>query len=141
MSPIVVGYDGTRGARAALAEATELAGPLGAELVVAFGFRVAATGGGEDADLQEVLRARGAQLEQDVLTGSRSAEVPVRFQLLDDRAAEGLAALATQLAARMIVVGSYGETPLRGAILGSTPHRLLHLADRPVLVVRTDGAR
>jgi len=36
----------------------------------------------------------------------------------------------------MIVVGSYGEKPLRGAILGSTPHRLLHLTERPVLVVR-----
>jgi nucleotide-binding universal stress UspA family protein len=32
-------------------------------------------------------------------------------------------------------VGSYGERPLRGAILGSTPHKLLHLAERPVLVV------
>lgn len=141
MSTIVVGYDGTSGARAALDEAAGLAGPLGVELVVAFGFRVAATGGGEDADLREVLRARGAQLEQEVLAGTRSASVAVRFQLLDDRPAEGLAALATQLAARMIVVGSYGETPLRGAILGSTPHRLLHLADRPVLVVRADGER
>jgi nucleotide-binding universal stress UspA family protein len=27
------------------------------------------------------------------------------------------------------------EGPLRGAILASTPHKLLHLADRPVLVV------
>ena len=35
----------------------------------------------------------------------------------------------------MIVVGTYGESPLRGAILGSTPHKLLHLTDRPVLAV------
>jgi nucleotide-binding universal stress UspA family protein len=35
----------------------------------------------------------------------------------------------------MIVVGSYGERPLKGAILGSTPYKLLYLADRPVLVV------
>ena len=26
----------------------------------------------------------------------------------------------------MIVVGSYGESPIKGAILGSTPHKLLH---------------
>ena len=37
--------------------------------------------------------------------------------------------------ARVIVVGTYGETPLRGAILGSVPHKLLHLSDRPVLCV------
>ena len=35
----------------------------------------------------------------------------------------------------MIVVGSYGEPPLRGVILGSTPFKLLHEAERPVLVV------
>lgn len=37
--------------------------------------------------------------------------------------------------ARAIVVGSYGESPLRSAILGSTPHRFLHGALRPVIVV------
>jgi nucleotide-binding universal stress UspA family protein len=35
----------------------------------------------------------------------------------------------------MIVVGSTGEAALKGAILGSTPYKLLHQADRPVLVV------
>ena len=35
----------------------------------------------------------------------------------------------------MIVVGSFGEAPLKGIILGSTPNKLLHLTDRPVLVV------
>jgi nucleotide-binding universal stress UspA family protein len=34
--PIVVGYDGTASARAALDEAVRLAGALGVELVVAF---------------------------------------------------------------------------------------------------------
>ena len=38
--------------------------------------------------------------------------------------------------ARMIVVGSYGERPLKSALVGSTPTRLLHLSERPVLVVR-----
>ena len=36
----------------------------------------------------------------------------------------------------MIVVGSYGERRCKGALVGSTPHRLLHLTERPVLVVR-----
>ena len=35
----------------------------------------------------------------------------------------------------MIVVGTYGESPIKGAILGSTPHKLLHMSERPVLVV------
>jgi nucleotide-binding universal stress UspA family protein len=36
----------------------------------------------------------------------------------------------------MIVVGSYGEAPLKGALVGSTAHKLVHLSERPVLVVR-----
>ena len=35
----------------------------------------------------------------------------------------------------MIVVGTHGEHPLAGAVLGSVPHKLLHLSDVPVLVV------
>ena len=46
---------------------------------------------------------------------------------------------ADQLDARMIVVGSFGEPPLKGVILGSTPNKLLHLSSRPVLVVPADG--
>jgi nucleotide-binding universal stress UspA family protein len=33
------------------------------------------------------------------------------------------------------VVGTYGESPLKGAILGSTPHKLLHMSPVPVVVV------
>ena len=36
----------------------------------------------------------------------------------------------------MNLVGSYGEPPLKGALIGSTAHKLLHLSERPVLVVR-----
>jgi len=42
---------------------------------------------------------------------------------------------AEETEARMIVVGSYGEAPLKGVIIGSTPYRLLHVAQCPVLVV------
>jgi nucleotide-binding universal stress UspA family protein len=37
--------------------------------------------------------------------------------------------------ATVIVVGTAGESPLKGAMLGSTPHKLLHLSSRPVLCV------
>ena len=50
-------------------------------------------------------------------------------------AVDALLALASEREARLIVVGTYGESPLRSAILGSTPHKLLHLSEVPVLVV------
>jgi nucleotide-binding universal stress UspA family protein len=33
------------------------------------------------------------------------------------------------------VIGGWGEGPIRGAILGSTPEKLLHPAETPVVVV------
>jgi nucleotide-binding universal stress UspA family protein len=39
----------------------------------------------------------------------------------------------------VIVVGTAGESPLKGAMLGSTPHKLLHLSSRPVLCVPVAG--
>jgi nucleotide-binding universal stress UspA family protein len=45
--------------------------------------------------------------------------------------------VARERDARMIVVGSSGEPPLKSVIIGSTPHKLLHVAERPVLVAHT----
>jgi nucleotide-binding universal stress UspA family protein len=36
----------------------------------------------------------------------------------------------------VIVMGSRGRSDLSGLLLGSTAHKVIHLADRPVLVVR-----
>jgi nucleotide-binding universal stress UspA family protein len=38
--------------------------------------------------------------------------------------------------AGVIVVGSRGRSDLAGLVLGSTAHKVIHLSDRPVLVVR-----
>lgn len=38
--------------------------------------------------------------------------------------------------AGVIVMGSRGRSELTGLVLGSTAHKVIHLADRPVLVVR-----
>jgi nucleotide-binding universal stress UspA family protein len=43
---------------------------------------------------------------------------------------------AIQHGADVIVMGSRGRGDLAGLILGSTAHKVIHLADRPVLVVR-----
>jgi len=44
--------------------------------------------------------------------------------------------MAREHDAGVIVMGSRGRSDLAGLVLGSTAHKVIHLADRPVLVVR-----
>jgi nucleotide-binding universal stress UspA family protein len=135
MGVIVLGYDASPGARAALDQAIELTGSFGDRLVIGFGVHPPGLGGGEGAEHRQALREQAVQLTDDALVRAREAGVDAEVALVDDRPADALVSLGEQHAARMIVVGSYGESPLKGAILGSTPHKLLHMAERPVLVV------
>ena len=68
-----------------------------------------------------------------------AAGVEAEVEMVAKRGAEALIDVADRREARLIVVGSFGEGPLKGAILGSTPYKLLHLARRPVLVVPAGG--
>jgi nucleotide-binding universal stress UspA family protein len=43
---------------------------------------------------------------------------------------------AREYDAGVIVMGSRGRSDLTGLVLGSTAHKVIHLTDRPVLVVR-----
>ena len=43
---------------------------------------------------------------------------------------------ARERGADVIVMGSRGRGDLAGLVLGSTAHKVIHLADRPVLVIR-----
>ena len=43
---------------------------------------------------------------------------------------------AKSLDVGVIILGSRGRTDLAGLILGSTAHKVIHLTDRPVLIVR-----
>jgi nucleotide-binding universal stress UspA family protein len=52
------------------------------------------------------------------------------------QAAREIAADATLHDAGVIVMGSRGRSDLTGFFLGSTAHKVIHLTDRPVLVVR-----
>ena len=52
------------------------------------------------------------------------------------QAAREIAADATLNDAGVIVMGSRGRSDLTGLFLGSTAHKVIHLTDRPVLVVR-----
>ena len=51
-------------------------------------------------------------------------------------AAREILADAKEHDADIIIMGSRGRSDFAGAILGSTAHKVIHLTDRPVMVVR-----
>lgn len=135
MGQIVVGYDGSACGDAALGAALELAGELGDQVTVVFGYAPPGLWGGEIAEHEEAIEELGEQVMGKAKAQAAEKGVEIDAQLLPKRAAEALIELADERDARMIVVGSFGDPPLKGMILGSTPNKLLHMSERPILVV------
>ena len=75
-------------------------------------------------------------MTQEALETAESANVESSIELVNEHAYEALITVAKRHDARMIVVGSHGESPLKGAIVGSTAYKLVHFSETPVLVVR-----
>jgi nucleotide-binding universal stress UspA family protein len=137
-SGVVVGYDGSACAKEALRAAGEVARAYGEPLTIAFGYELSPVGGelhDYHAALNDLARERVEEARS--LAGERSGEVDTVVVALAP--AEALVHVADERDARVIVVGTRGGSPLKGALLGSTPHKLLQLSDRPVLVVPARG--
>ena len=132
----VLGYDETPGAERALEVAIELAARFAEPLILVYGVTPPGGQGEEFRAHQEALVEIGQRATARALERTTAAGVSAQVALVHDKPARALIEVADQHDARMIIVGSYGETSLRGAILGSTPFRLLNSSDRPVLVVK-----
>ena len=140
MGEMIVGYDGSACAKAALAKAIELAKVTGDGIAVVFGYEPPSVraGGpvGYQRDLiEEMGRTRLAEAMA-TLEGTGVAAASVEIEELP---ADALIDVAEERGASMIVIGTRGETPLMGAILGSTAYKLLHRSPVPVLVVPAPG--
>jgi nucleotide-binding universal stress UspA family protein len=138
MAQIVVGYDASACGDAALTAALGIAGELGDSVVVVFGYAPPGLWGGEIAEHEEAIEELGEKVMGKAKAQAAERGVEVETLLVAKRAAEALIDTAEERQARMIVVGSFGDPPLKGMILGSTPNKLLHMSERPVLVVPAD---
>jgi nucleotide-binding universal stress UspA family protein len=135
-SGVIVGYDGSDCAKAALATATEVAAAYGEKLIATFGYDVNPLGGNVPEWARALREVATERLEEARRIVAESAHaIELEAVIVERSPAEGLAELAKQRDARVIVVGTRGESPFHAALVGSTPHKLLQLADRPVLVV------
>jgi nucleotide-binding universal stress UspA family protein len=132
---LVVGYDGSECARAALDVALEMARGLGESVMLVFGYDPPGSMGEEYLAHRETVRRQAEEATAEGAERARAAGVEADVMLISEPSVDALLSAAEQRDARAIVVGTYGEHPIKGAILGSTPYRLLHVAERPVLVV------
>lgn len=129
---LVVGYDGSPTARAALDWAAERAGEGGTIYVVhAFDLPPDMLGG------STYMHAAAEHKEHGRNVLAALPELPgitLERELIGGHAGEAIARIAETRGADEIVVGSRGFSPLRGA-LGSTSHELLSRAPCPVVVI------
>ncbi|HTZ91758.1 MAG TPA: universal stress protein [Streptosporangiaceae bacterium] len=133
---IVVAVDGSEVAERVLAAAQELATLSGGEVWVLHvierevsKFAVSATETNREA--QGLVDGAVAKLA--------SAGITVHGQVahaIYGYAAREIISLAHARDAGVIVMGSRGHSDLAGLLVGSTAHKVIHLSDRPVVVVR-----
>lgn len=140
---ILVGYDGSPHARAALAEAVDIARTQDATLTVLTSYSTflawpgVGLGGLTQSIYDDVVAASRAQAQtaiDDAVSrlpdGMRAAT-----RLVDAPAAEALLDEVVQGLHDLIVVGSRGRGDVGSMFLGSVSHRVLHISRIPVLVV------
>ena len=136
----MIGTDGSPQAREAVETGLELAREEGAEAVLVHVLGPLAPIA-VDEDVRGVPHRPATAAEDAVLADAarRAVELRVRHrvELLVGVPDEELLALARELGADLVVVGSRGLGAVRGALLGSVSRSILKRATVPVLVVRS----
>ncbi|MFN7130736.1 MAG: universal stress protein [Myxococcales bacterium] len=139
MKRIVVGVDGSAESEKALRLAAELARPLGAELLVTYVIPPTVPPAETYILVMADIEAAGLRHGESVVARCEKAlegrGVALRTQIRSGDPASALAELAEQEQADLVVVGSRGLGAVKRMLLGSTSNRLVHVSQRPVLVV------
>ncbi len=135
-SSIVVGFDGGECAGRALDTAMDLARQFGDRVVIVFGSGPPGTPTEEYREHRRAIEEVGERVTSEAAERVRDSNVDVEVVVAPDRPSAALTKVADERGARFIVVGSYGESPIKGAIVGSVPHKLLQISETPVVVVR-----
>lgn len=149
---IVLGYDGSRGAEAALSLLTQLPWRAPPRIHVGVAFDVVHPFASGIAPLlrDQVLEAteadliRSGEMAQATATEAsgrlRGGGFPTTAQALHGRPSEQLIVLADETGADMVAVGARGLSGVGRLLLGSTSAELAARASTSLLVVRTDAS-
>lgn len=94
---------------------------------------------GDDAIIEQYLDSKRHERCEDIVTALQKAGVSATSAVKEGPAARGILDTAEALDVDLIVVGSHGAGLFEG-LLGSTGTKVTRLANRPVLLLRTDQA-
>ena len=136
MSEIVIGYDGSDSSKSALKQACQFAKALKDDLVIVFAYAPGGYGGGEVPEQRRAVEEWGEKVTKEGVELAKEQKVGAKVELINEHPHDALITAGDKHDARMIVVGSHGDHPVVGAVIGATPYKLVHSANRPVLVVR-----
>lgn len=146
---ILIGYDGSRDAKSAIARTGELLGGEPTTVLTVWepfedvlaragaGFGAIVPSMADVGQIDESYERSARERAEEGVGLARSAGLDARpsTQKRDDTIAGAILAEADRVEARAIVLGSRGLTGIKSLFLGSVSHAVLHHADRPVLVV------
>ena len=134
---IVLGYDGSEGARAALPHAVALARAFDVPLAIVFAFGQNPVGG-VTGDVRRAVEETGETMLEQARDAALAVDgaVDVQPELVDGRPVDALDTVAEQRDARLLVVGGNGHGSIVGSLLGSSTYKVLHQSKVPVLVVQ-----
>jgi nucleotide-binding universal stress UspA family protein len=138
---VLLAVDASDCSRRAVTTAAELAGKVGAEVIVLHVFEVAPVPLGVGVEPMVIMpeaKDVAHELVAEAVAELRRAGVTARGEVSDTRAttARQIVDGARSSGADLVVMGSRGPSDLGGLLLGSTAHKVIHLAECPVLVVR-----
>ncbi len=142
---ILIAYDGSEDAKAAVARAGQLFSGQQATVVTVWqrfldtmmrmggGVGVIVDYGEIDASAEQAAQEQAAQGAE--LARAAGLDATARAAVVEITVAAALIDAATEVDADVIVMGSRGFTGVKSIMLGSVSHHVLQHADRPVLVV------
>lgn len=134
---ILLTVDTSEHSRKTVATAEELAKTVGGEVHVLHVRPLVSTGRGglQDLDSNEEERNIAEDVCQ-ALQGNGIAATFSRVASYHGDTGRVIVTAAQQRGADLIVVGSRGHSEIPSILLGSVAHKVVHLADCPVLIVR-----
>ena len=132
---IVLALDGSDGSKAAIPFARDLAHRNNSKLVIAHVEEdIVGKGGGPIHATEDEIQAEIRKAAEELSNESIYTLMEMSSVILGGPA-RAIAAIADKVDADLIVCGSGGHSAVGGLLVGSVTQKLLHMAERPVLVV------